>query len=146
MLRSIAILLLLTSSGVLAEEAGGRTPSTLFTGEYLLQVFVSLAVVIGLMVGLLWILRRVNGVSRATGSGAALSVVASVGLGQRERAVLIEAGDKQILVGVAPGHIATLHVFDEPVAKPATKAPTTSMPGFAEVWKQAMGGHKDAAS
>ena len=28
---------------------------------------------------------------------------------------LIQAGDKQILIGVSPGRINTLHVFEEPV-------------------------------
>lgn len=138
--RRLLTTLAMLPTGVAAQEAATDTPrsSTLFTGEYLLQVFGSMAFVIGLMVAMLWFLRRFNGVGRGAGAGSPLSVVASVGLGQRERAVLVNAGDKQILVGVAPGHISTLHVFDEPVAA-ADRPQAAAAMGFAEALRQVSG-------
>ncbi len=138
--RRVMTGLALLPMGVAAQEAQTSTTraTNLFTGEYLLQVFGSMAVVIGLMVAMLWFLRRFNGVGRGAGAGSPLSVVASVGLGQRERAVLVHAGDKQILVGVAPGHISTLHVFDEPVAA-ADKPQAAAAMGFAEALRQVTG-------
>lgn len=138
--RRLLTALAMLPTGVAAQEAATDTPrsSTLFTGEYLLQVFGSMAFVIGLMVAMLWFLRRFNGVGRGAGAGSPLSVVASVGLGQRERAVLVNAGDKQILVGVAPGHISTLHVFDEPVAA-ADRPQAAAAMGFAEALRQVSG-------
>lgn len=113
-----------------------------FSGAYLVQVFLSLLVVIALMFAVLWGLRRFNGVSRGTGNQ--LQVVASVGLGQREKAVLINAGNKQILVGVAPGAVRTLHVFDQSVETGlADQDPTSGDITFGEVWKHTMGRRGD---
>jgi len=42
-------------------------------------------------------------------------VLASLPVGARERIVLMQAGDRQIVVGVAPGRVNTLHVLDEPL-------------------------------
>lgn len=140
MRRAIGLIAAMLTPGIaIAADKSQSGSSTLLTGEYFMQVFASLALVIGLMVAVLWLLRRFNGVGHKMGAGSPLQVVASVGLGQRERAVLIGAGDKQILIGVAPGHISALHVFDEPVSistandeKPAVR--------FADVWRQATGG------
>lgn len=42
-------------------------------------------------------------------------VIASMPVGTRERIVLMQAGDRQIIVGVAPGRVSALHVLDEPL-------------------------------
>ena len=36
-------------------------------------------------------------------------------MGPRERIVLLEVGETQLLIGVAPGRIQTLHVLASPV-------------------------------
>ena len=95
----------------------------------------------GLLFGALWIMRRVNGVGQAV--GGQMRVVSSLGLGQRERAVLVSVGEQQILLGVAPGRVAALHVFDEPaVAQDTTPAAPLK---FSEVWQNVMG-KKDSSS
>ena len=140
----ILLLLMCIPSIALAETGAGETlPSTadLFSWSYLGQVIASLALVIGLLFGALWIMRRVNGVGQAV--GGQMRVVSSLGLGQRERAVLVSVGDQQILLGVAPGRVAALHVFDEPaVAQDIT--PATPLK-FSEVWQNVMG-KKDSSS
>ena len=140
----ILLLLMCIPSMALAETGAGETlPSTadLFSWSYLGQVIASLALVIGLLLGALWIMRRVNGVGQAV--GGQMRVVSSLGLGQRERAVLVSVGDQQILLGVAPGRVAALHVFDEPaVAQDITPDPPLK---FSEVWQNVMG-KKDSSS
>ena len=140
----ILLLLMCIPSMALAETGAGETlPSTadLFSWSYLGQVIASLALVIGLLLGALWIMRRVNGVGQAV--GGQMRVVSSLGLGQRERAVLVSVGDQQILLGVAPGRVAALHVFDEPaVAQDITPASPLK---FSEVWQNVMG-KKDSSS
>ena len=143
MLR-ISLLLMCIPGMALAETGAGETlPSTadIFSWSYLGQVIASLALVIGLLFGALWIMRRVNGVGQAV--GGQMRVVSSLGLGQRERAVLVSVGDQQILLGVAPGRVAALHVFDEPaVAQDTTPAAPLK---FSEVWQNVMG-KKDSSS
>ena len=140
----ILLLLMCIPPMALAETGAGETlPSTadLFSWSYLGQVMASLALVIGLLFGALWIMRRVNGVGQAV--GGQMRVVSSLGLGQRERAVLVSVGDQQILLGVAPGRVAALHVFDEPaVAQDIT--PATPLK-FSDVWQNVLG-KKDSSS
>ena len=143
MLR-ISLFLMCIPGMALAETGAGETlPSTadLFSWSYLGQVIASLALVIGLLFGALWIMRRVNGVGQAV--GGQMRVVSSLGLGQRERAVLVSVGEQQILLGVAPGRVAALHVFDEPaVVQDTAPAPPLK---FSEVWQNVMG-KKDSSS
>jgi flagellar protein FliO/FliZ len=105
----------------------------LFTGDYLLQVIGSFVVVILLLIGVLVLLRRFNGVSSQMSGN--MRVISSVGVGQRERVVLLQVGVEQILVGVGPGNVRKIHAFDQPVVE--TSASTT--PNFSDVWKVAMG-------
>ena len=91
----------------------------------LLQMLVGLAVIVGLILGMAWFMRRLGGLPGS--GGGALRVLGGVSLGQRERVVLLQAGDKQLLIGVAPGQIRTLHVLDEPIMAP----PAEPASGFA---------------
>ena len=133
-MRILASLLIFVTSSALAQETTSVVaPSSLFTGDYLLQVVGSFVVVILLLVGVLVLLRRFNGVSGQMSGN--MRVLSSVGVGQRERAVLLQVGDQQVLVGVGPGNVRKIHVFDEPVVEPKE----TSTPNFSAVWKVAMG-------
>ena len=128
----LALLLLATPAGA-QEVAPAVSPSSLFTGDYLLQVVGSFVVVIVLLVAVLVMLKRFNGVS--TSMGGDMRVVSSVGVGQRERAVLLQVGEQQVLLGVGPGNVRTLHVFNEP----AVSATSSATPSFSAVWKVATG-------
>ncbi len=99
-----------------ARDAALPTASQAVGAGSFLQMFLGLAVIIGLILGMAWFMRRLGNLP---GSGAGvLKVLGGVSLGQRERVVLLQAGDKQLIVGVAPGQIRTLHVFDEPIVVP----------------------------
>jgi flagellar protein FliO/FliZ len=133
-MRFLLVLFALMTVPAMAQEAvPAVSPSSLFTGDYLLQVIGSFVVVILLLIGVLVLLRRFNGVSSQMSGN--MRVVSSVGVGQRERVVLLQVGDEQILVGVGPGNVRKIHAFDEPVVEPS--ASTT--PSFSDVWKVAMG-------
>lgn len=84
-------------------------------GDHILQVLLALGVVVGLVVALGWAVRRINGGNIR--SGGDIRVVASQFLGPKERLLLIEVRDRQILVGVNPQCIRTLSEFPaEPAA------------------------------
>ena len=130
---SLSAFSLLATPAVAQELAPAVSPSSLFTGDYLLQVVGSFVVVILLLVAVLVMLKRFNGVS--TSMGGDMRVVSSVGVGQRERAVLLQVGEQQVLLGVGPGNVRTLYVFDEP----AITATSSTTPSFSDVWKVATG-------
>lgn len=100
-----------------AEAAEERTPATmpeLFSAGYLAQVLGSLLVVFLCLAAVIYLLKRVNRVG--PNSGNPLRVLGSASVGHRERVVLLEAGGEQLLLGVAPGSVRTLHVLPEPIA------------------------------
>lgn len=82
-------------------------------GAALLKTAIGLVVVIGLIFILAWFSRRLGG--HAFGNARFMKVVAVQALGAREKIVLVDVGGQQMMLGVAPGRISTLHVFSEPV-------------------------------
>ncbi|WJW74565.1 flagellar biosynthetic protein FliO [Thiohalobacter sp. IOR34] len=101
----------------------------------LLQMLLGLALVVLLIVGFGWLFKRLTRMqSVANGS---LRVLGGLSMGTRERVVLIQVGDTQLLLGVAPGRVQTLHVLDR--ALPLDAAPGKEMAGFAASLKAALG-------
>lgn len=89
--------------------AGGDGMSS----AYLVQLLAGLLVVIAAIVVLAFLMRRMPGMqSRLSGD---FRVLGAISLGSRERMLLVQVGDTQLLVGVAPGRVQTLHVLDEPL-------------------------------
>jgi flagellar protein FliO/FliZ len=77
------------------------------------HMLLGLALVIGLIFLLGWVLRRVQQIGPR--GGQVIKLVASQALGPRDRLLLVQVGAEQILLGVSPGRITTLHVLEEPV-------------------------------
>ncbi len=89
-------------------------PVTTTTAGGLAQVTISLLLVLGAVFAAAWAMRRLRGFGRV--APGAIEVVADVALGQKERAVLVQIGKQQLLLGVAAGSVTTLHVLPEPIA------------------------------
>jgi len=89
------------------------------------QLTLGMLVVLGLIVSIAWVLKRSGKFQMAAGGG--LRVLGGLSMGSRERVVLVQAGDTQLLLGVAPGRVQTLHVLDQPLQM---NSPTSG--GFAE--------------
>lgn len=134
----LAVVAALQSWALLAQAAdktGEPARSAIGAGS-VLQMIAGLALVVVLIFGLAWAVRRFGNVN--VNARGALRVVGALSMGARERVVLIEAGDKQILLGVAPGRVQTLHVLDEPIRpQPGVSSPAG---GFADRLRVAMGG------
>jgi flagellar protein FliO/FliZ len=94
----------------------------------LTQLVFGLLLVLGLIFFLAWLLRRVQQAGPA-GKGQVIEIVGSRALGPRDRLMLVQVGNEQILLGLSPGSITALHVLKEPVQVPSTEKPT---PEFAQ--------------
>jgi len=116
--------------------AVGKTVAPEPAGGGIYQVLFGLVVVLGAIGVAAWMLRRFGNLQ--TSAGGALRVLGGLPLGTRERAVLIQVGDTQILVGVAPGRVQTLHVLERPV--PAAAAAVPAAASFSERLAQAIKG------
>jgi len=77
------------------------------------EVALALVIVLAAIFVIAWLVRRLRLASNRV--GGAIDILADVPLGQKERAVLLKVGATQILVGVAPGRVNTLHVLAEPL-------------------------------
>ena len=92
----------------------------------LAKIGFGLLIVVALIVALSWGMRRMGGL--ASGGAGSLRILGGLSMGTRERVVLIQVGDKQLLLGVAPGRVQTLHVLEQPIQ---TGQPVDSVKGFA---------------
>ncbi|MFP4161781.1 MAG: flagellar biosynthetic protein FliO [Ectothiorhodospira sp.] len=133
--------LLLPAGVASAAEGAEATPGLGITSggaAYLLQLVLGLGVVVVAILVLGFLLRRMGGV------GGPLSgqfrVLGSVSLGSRERMVLVQVGEQQLVLGVAPGQVRTLHVLERPL-EPHGAEPTQENP-FAARLRAAMSGRE----
>ena len=90
-----------------------------FTPAYLLQSFGGLVIVIALILVLAMLFRRFG--DAGLGTPGNMKVLGGISVGQRERLVLVQVGSKQLLVGVAPGNVSQVMVFDEPLDNTANE-------------------------
>ncbi|MGE8190444.1 flagellar biosynthetic protein FliO [Pseudomonas sp. NPDC086278] len=102
----------------------------------LTQLVFGLLLVLGLIFFLAWLLRRVQQAGPA-GKGQVIELIGSRALGPRDRLMLVQVGNEQILLGISPGTITALHVLKEPVQVPS--APEKATPEFAQRLMELMG-------
>lgn len=95
----------------------------------LTQLVFGLLLVLGLIFFLAWLLRRVQQAGPA-GKGQVIELIGSRALGPRDRLMLVQVGNEQILLGLSPGTITALHVLKEPVEVPTASEKAT--PEFAQ--------------
>jgi flagellar protein FliO/FliZ len=104
------------------------------------QTALGLLAVVGVILGLAWVLRRMQQV-RPRG-GQVIELLGARALGPRDRLVLVQVGQEQILLGLSPGRITPLHVLAHPVETPAPGEPVA--PEFAQRLMELLGkDHKD---
>lgn len=78
-----------------------------------LDTLLALLLVLALIWGLSWLIRRLN--PALLGGGSGLKPVAALSLGSKERVVVIQCGSQQLLLSVTPGQVRCLHVLPEPL-------------------------------
>jgi flagellar protein FliO/FliZ len=106
----IAIFCYLATPLQAAEVGAGGTATAGVTapdlGSSALQMVLGLIVVLALLLGTLWLLKRIS-VPRGPVAGL-MRVIAGVSVGSRERVVILELGNSWLVLGVAPGQVTTL--------------------------------------
>ena len=102
----------------------------------LTQLVFGLLLVLGLIFFLAWLLRRVQQAGPA-GKGQVIELIGSRALGPRDRLMLVQVGNEQILLGLSPGTITALHVLKEPVQVPSGTEKAT--PEFAQRLMELLG-------
>ncbi len=114
------VFLWLFASPILAEEpaaasaiASTVSPTSVINAGSIFQLFLGLAAVLVMIFISAWLVKRLG--RWQGGHTTQLKVVGGLALGTRERIVLVQVGEQQILVGVTAQNINTLHVLDKPL-------------------------------
>lgn len=120
---ALLIAFLLPSNSVLAVVS--EAPKTeIFSAAYLVQVAGSLLLVFGCLFGLVFVMKKLNGVP--VGDRKSLRIVSSVKVGNREKIMLLDTGEGQVLVGVAAGSVRTLYVYSGTETSVGQELPSSS--------------------
>lgn len=98
---------------------------------------VALLLVVGLILALAWLARRLPGMGAATGNRN-LKLVGSLSIGPRERVVVVDVGGTQLLLSTGAGGTRTLHTLEQPLPEPEA-GPASP---FAQVLAQHFGKNK----
>ncbi len=98
----------------------------------------ALAGVLLLIFAAAWFLRRLQ---QGQGSGRGhLRIVSVLPLSAKERIILLQAGEEQVLMGISGAGIQHLHTLKEPVqAEPVTDGAPVPLQDFASHLKNVMG-------
>jgi flagellar protein FliO/FliZ len=114
------------------QQEGARTlNSSPLSAMSLLQTIMGLILVLGCIVLVAWLLKRTT--SFHTAANGKMKVIAGLPLGTRERAVLVQIGDEQLLLGVTPQQVNLLCKLDKPLP-----ADSSERPDFAGKLRQIM--------
>ncbi len=115
-----------SSDSALPDTGLAATPGV--GGGEILSLGAGMIVIVGVIILLGWLYSR----SRFVGGGSndLINVVATRALGQKERLLVVEVAEQQLLVGMTQHGMRTLHVLDKPVAEPpADAAPQAGFAG-----------------
>jgi flagellar protein FliO/FliZ len=119
-------LLLLATTEAVAQAAQAVSPAD--PGGSLWQLFLGLALVLALVLGSLWVLKKLV-TPRGEGAGL-LRVIAGTAVGTRERVVIVEVGSTWLVLGVAPGRVSALAEVPRQSAATQATGPAPSGQGF----------------
>jgi flagellar protein FliO/FliZ len=86
-------------------------------GGGLVRTFVGLAVVIGVIYGLYWILKQVKSGREERASGHGLTTIATLPLGPNRALHMVRAGREVVLLGVAEQRITPVRSYSEDEAR-----------------------------
>jgi flagellar protein FliO/FliZ len=87
------------------------------SGGGLVRTIVGLAVVIGVIYGLYWILKQVKAAREETASGDGLETLATLPLGTNRSMHLVRAGQEIVLVGAGEHGVTPIRTYSEAEAR-----------------------------
>ena len=110
-LSTAPLLMLAEAIGAAQGEDPARLIESPLSAGNLVDTGIGLLLVLGLMLGLAWLVKRYVQVP-GIGKGQ-VQIQGGVSLGAREKAVLLSVEGRRLLVGIAPGRVQTLLVLDD---------------------------------
>ena len=91
--------------------SSGMNTGGINTDSYL-QVFIGLLAVIFVIFFLSVLLKKLNMLPKGSGL---IKILAGISIGNKDRLLLIQVGEEQILIGTSPGRVSKIHQLSEKV-------------------------------
>ena len=101
---------------------------------YLFKLTGGLLLVVVVILLFAWLVKKFN-LNQQSHNGL-IRIIAGLSIGTRDRIVLLQIGEEQILVGLTPGRIEKLHTLSQPLDAPEAQLASSS---FAEKFNRVMG-------
>ena len=106
-----------TKLNISADEPAAQASSGGPGGGSIVRTIVGLAVVLGVIYGLHWVLKQIKASKDSTASGDALETIATLPLGTNRALHLVRAGREIVLLGTAEHTIAPIRRYSEDEAR-----------------------------
>lgn len=103
------------------------------TSQLAVQVFLGLLLVLALIFSLVWLGKKMRFLPNNLQAKGVMRPLANLSLGPKERLILVEVGNEQLLLGVTSQQINLVHQLAQPISftEEAKKAPA-----FAQMFSQ----------
>lgn len=121
---SSGLLALLCCLPTFAAEQAAPRPELVDTSS-IVQMLLTLLAVVAVIVMLAVLMRKFNMIN--PGSSQAIRIVGGLALSSKDRLLLVQVGEEQILISASPGRIGKVHELSQPVQLDAIG--TGSVPG-----------------
>lgn len=100
------LLLLLPVVAGAAETTAPLAASSGVSPGYFLKLIAALIFVVGVFFAFAWVIKKINRLPTGVQS---MKIVSAMSLGSREKLLVVQVGDEQLLIGVTPGSVTCLH-------------------------------------
>jgi flagellar protein FliO/FliZ len=131
----LVILSLIPAQLLSANNTLAKSP---FEPEAFIKMFIGLIVVIAIIFIVAALSKKMK-IMQSFTAGYQIKNLASLALSTREKVCLIEVGGKHVLIGIAPGCVNQLHVFDENIEIPSDEPLVNKESAFSKHLKNALG-------
>jgi flagellar protein FliO/FliZ len=101
----------------LAGEKSQGAPAAGSASGGLVRTIVGLAIVIGVIYGLYWVLKQVKAAREDRATGSRLRPLATLPLGGNRSLQLVRAGNEVVLVGIGDGGVTPIRTYGEAEAR-----------------------------
>jgi len=108
-LSSLLLGLSVYSDAIFAASVESGAPRTLMAADFM-RWGGGLILVLGVFFMCVWMVRKAGGLTSTT--AGQMRVLGGLSLGAKERVVLLQLGNKQLLLGVSPGRVEALHTLE----------------------------------
>ena len=111
---ALKLFLIVFSQSVFAANSPVANSAMPISGLHIVKLLAIFFGILSLIILSAYVLKKFNMVSWTQGP---IKLLTGLSLSTKERIILIDVGGKQILIGVSPAGIETLHAFENPVVE-----------------------------